>query len=140
MGRGDQENFVWERQTKKVVNTCYNCRWRESRMIQVNCFGGANQKYHWRTYIIIIKSLLLEDYYGLRLYTTSSTVFAHSRKYNTELSRFNINYENVKMCSPQIQWIIINPFYQYINASCKRKISPFPGENMVPVAHVKGKC
>ena len=88
----------------------------------------------------IIKSVLLEDYYGLRLYTTNSTVFeAHSKKYNTELSRFNINDGYVKMCCPQIQSIIINSFYQCINASYKRKVSPFPGENKVTCGSCKGK-
>ena len=43
------------------------------------------------------------------------------------------------MCSPQIQGIIINPFYQYINASFKCKVSPFPGENIVTCGSCKGK-
>ena len=80
----------------------------------------------------IIKSVLLEDCYGLRLNTTSSTVFeAHSTQYNLEWSKFSIDDGNVKMCCPQIQSIKINSFYQCINASCKRKVSPFPGEKKV---------
>ena len=88
----------------------------------------------------IIKSVLLEDYYGLRLNTTSSTVFeAHSTQYNIKWSKFGIDDENVKMCSPPIQSIEINSFYQWINGSCKHKVSPFSGENKVTCDSCKRK-
>ena len=88
----------------------------------------------------IIKSVLLEDYNGLSPNTTSITVFeAHSTQYKIEWSQFSIDDGNIKMCSPQIQSIKISSFYQCINASCKRKVSPFPGENKVPCGSCKRK-
>ena len=76
----------------------------------------------------------------MRLHTKNSTVFeAHSEKCNKELSRFNIDDGNVKMCCSQIQSIVINSLYQCINPSCKRKVSPFPGENKVTCDSCKEK-
>lgn len=52
-------------------------------------------------------------------------------QYNIKWFKFNLENVNVSMCCNHIQFVKINLFYQYINASCLGKVSPFPRESIV---------
>ena len=139
VGKVKQTTYMKDRHERQITHAIIADE-EDEECFKLTVWGGLIENISdGHTYII--KSVLLEDYYGLRLNTTSSTVFeAHITQYNIEWSKFNIDdgdNGNAKMCCPQIQSIKINSFHQCVNASCTRKISPFPGENKVKI---KIKC
>ena len=87
-----------------------------------------------------IKQAILEEYQGLRLNTTAMTVFnEHEQQYNIDWKKFNFISNEKTLCCPTIQSVKGNSFYECPNISCKRKITPYPGEKKITCNTCKRK-
>ena len=77
----------------------------------------------------IIKSVLLEDHYGLRLNTTSSTVFdTHSIQYNKEWSKFSIEMEMLRCAALKSSRLKLTHFINLSMRAVSAKSPYFQGK------------
>lgn len=79
-----------------------------------------------------IKNVISEDYYGIRLATTSNSTFTiEPRQLDINWDDHDITPSTINLCCPDIQSVKVNKFLQCKNRTCKRKVSPYPGDDKV---------
>ena len=88
----------------------------------------------------LFKNVTIENYYGLRLYTTAkTTLLKQEEQIDIEWSKCNITPETSTLCCPNILSVKVNLYLECINSSCKRKVNVFPGEKKTTCDSCKRK-
>ena len=78
-----------------------------------------------------IKILRVDDYFGIRLATTSCTTFDAIKPISIDWQQYNKTSNTSRLCCPIILSVKVEKFLQCINVACRRKVVPFPGESKV---------